>query len=122
MIEEELIWKRLDELSELDEASFMADFHQMVKKKRKEAWHDKHINMKSFMVGGHVLLYDNKFLKFPWKLQMHWFGPFIVADVKELGVVKIVELHNVFLPRWVNGAHLKPFQGSNNVTQNWLHL
>jgi hypothetical protein len=28
-----------------------------------------------------VLLYDNKYQKHPGKLQMHWLGPFIVAEI-----------------------------------------
>jgi len=74
MTQKESILKRLEEISELDEARFMEDFHQAVEKQRKKAWHDRHIKRKSFTVGGHVFPYDRKFLKFPGKLQMHWLG------------------------------------------------
>lgn len=83
MTEKESISKRLEEISELNEARFMEYFHQMVENQRKTSWHDRHIKRKSFMVGGHVFLYDRKFLKSLGKPQMHWLGPFIVAEVKE---------------------------------------
>lgn len=77
-----------------------------------------HIKNISFTVGGHVLLYDRKLLKFPGKLQMHWLGYFIIVEVKESRVIKLAQLDGVLLPGWVNGAWLKPFQGLNNSTQN----
>lgn len=61
------------------------------------------------MVSEHVLLYDNKFLKFPVKLQMHWLGSFIVMEVRESGAIKLVQLDGVLLPGGANGACLKPF-------------
>lgn len=60
MMEEESIMKRLEELLELNEARFMAYFHQIVENKRQKAWNDRHIKWKSFTVGGHVLLNDRK--------------------------------------------------------------
>lgn len=56
------------------------------------------------MVGGHVLLYDRKFFNFMRKLQMHWLGPFIVAEVKESRAFKLSQLDGVLFPGWVN-AH-----------------
>jgi hypothetical protein len=56
-----------------------------------------------------VLLYDNKYQKHPGKLQMHWLGPFIVAEIHDSGVVKLVQLDGILRPRWVNGACLKPY-------------
>ena len=63
--------ERLHELQELDEARFLAEFHQKVQKDRQKPWHDRHIKNKTFQVGGKVLLYDSKFQKFLGKLQMH---------------------------------------------------
>lgn len=64
MIEDESIPKQLEELWELDEARFLAYFHQTVEKKRQKAWNGRHIKQIFLTVGGHVFLYDSKFLKF----------------------------------------------------------
>lgn len=90
----------------------------MVKKQRHNAWHDQHIKRKLFTVSGHVLLYDNMFLNFHGKLQMHWLRPIVVAEVRESRVVNVAQLNDLLLPGWVNGANMKPFHKSNNVTQN----
>lgn len=55
------------------------------------------------------MLYDNKFQKFPGKLQMHWLGPFILAKIRESRAVKLMQLDGILIPGWVNGACLKPF-------------
>lgn len=52
-------------MKELDETRFLAEFHQSVEQRRQKAWHDRHIKKKSFEVIDQVLLYHNKFLKFP---------------------------------------------------------
>jgi len=59
---------RLNQLMELDETRFLAEFHQSVEQRRQKAWHDRHIKRKLFEVGEQVLLYDSKFQKFPRKL------------------------------------------------------
>jgi len=46
---------------ELDEAKFLAEFHQSIEQSRQKAWHGRHIKRKLFTVGGQVLLYKNKF-------------------------------------------------------------
>jgi predicted SnoaL-like aldol condensation-catalyzing enzyme len=42
--------------------------------------------------GDLVLLYDNKYLKHPGRLQMHWVGPFKVVDIREFDVVHMLNL------------------------------
>ena len=108
--EEESLWERLQELQELDEARFLAEFHQKVQKARQKAWHDRHIKTKAFQVGGKVLLYDSRFQKFPGKLQMHWLGPYFVIEIRDLGAVRLAQLEGTVIPWWVNGACLKPYQ------------
>lgn len=65
--------------------------------------------MKTFRVEHRALLYDNKFQKFPGKLEMHWLGPFIVAEIKGSGMVRLTKLDGGMLLGWVNGACLKFF-------------
>ena len=108
--EEASLRERLQELQELDEARFLAEFHQKVQKARQKAWHDRHIKTKAFQVGGKVLLYDSQFQKFTGKLQMHWLGPYFVIEIRDSGAVRLAQLDGTVLPGWVNGARLKPYQ------------
>eukprot|EP00253_Pinus_taeda_P036318 PITA_36318 len=64
--------ERLAQLAELEEERFLAGFHQQVQKHCEEAWHDRHIKLRTFNVNDMVLLYDNKFDKFLGKFIMHW--------------------------------------------------
>ena len=64
---EEIVEERLLHLVELEEVKFIAGFHQQVQKNRKNAWHDRHINSKAIKEGDLVLMYDNKFVRFPGK-------------------------------------------------------
>ena len=108
--DEESLRERLQELQELDEARFLAEFHQKVQKARQKAWHDRHIKTKAFQVGGKALLYDSRFQKFPGKLQMHWLGPYFVIEIRDSGAVRLAQLDGTVLPGWVNGARLKPYR------------
>jgi hypothetical protein len=45
---------------------------------------------------------------------MHWLGPFLVAEIRPLGAVRLVQLDGVLQPGWVNGTHLKLY-----LSQNW---
>ena len=67
MEDEETVNERLLNLVKLEEDRFIAKFHQQVQKDSQKAWHDRHINHKAFKEGDLVLLYDNKFVKFPSK-------------------------------------------------------
>ena len=69
MTNEDTIEQRLSQLVQMDEERFVAGFHQMVENQRQKVWHDLHIQVKPFKVGGLVLLYDNKFFKHPGKLK-----------------------------------------------------
>jgi len=44
----------------MEEDWILAGFHQQVHKERDKAWHDKHINKKTFKEGDLVLMYYNK--------------------------------------------------------------
>jgi hypothetical protein len=85
MSKEESIVQRLMELQELEEIRFLANFHQSVEKERQKGWHDKHIRTKLFSQGDKVLLYDNRYQKYPGKLRMHWLGPFIIVEIQPSG-------------------------------------
>jgi len=61
MIDDATLKEKMDQLMELAESRFLAEFHQLVEQRRRKTWHDKHIKKKSFKIGDHVLLYDSKF-------------------------------------------------------------
>jgi hypothetical protein len=109
MIDDEFVVQRIEDLQELEEARFLADFYQTVEKDRQKYWHDKHIKSKIFTQGDKVLLYDSRYQKHPGNLCMHWLGPFIVAKIQHSGAVKLAQLDGILRPRWVNGTHLKPY-------------
>jgi hypothetical protein len=96
------------ELLELEEARFLPYFNK-IGKPRQKSLHDRHIKNKTFSQGDQALLYDSKYLKCPRKLHMHWLEPFIVGEVRELGVVRLVKIYGVLQLGWVNDSHWKPY-------------
>ena len=101
MTDVETVNERLLHLLGLEEDRFIARFNQQVHKAREKAWHDRHIKNKSFKVGDLVLLYENKFAKFPGQSSMHWLGPYEVKHVTNAGEV---------FPTMVNGSRLKLYR------------
>ena len=73
----------------MEEECFVTGFHQTFEKQRQKAWHDRHIRVKPFKVGGLVLLYKDKFFKHPGKLKTHWLGPYKIAHITDASPVKI---------------------------------
>lgn len=61
----------LAQFMELEEAQFLAGFHQQVPKEHEKAWHDRNIKLHMFKLNDLVLLYDSKFTEFLGKFQMH---------------------------------------------------
>ena len=59
-----------------------------------------------------VLLYDNKFVKHPGKLQMHCLGPYVINFITDGGVVQFQQLDGAMLYKLVNGSWLKPYLDS----------
>ena len=57
-----------------------------------------------------MLLYDNKFMKFPGKFKTHWKGPYIVQKFIDGGAVQLVKLNGEILPSMVNGSRLKKYR------------
>jgi hypothetical protein len=82
-------------LQELEEATFLADFHQTVEKDKQKDWHDRHIKDKIFLKGDKVLLYDSRYQKHPRNLCMHWLGEFIVVEIQYSSLVRIVQLDGI---------------------------
>ena len=110
MDDAEQLQERIVQLIQLEEDLFFTGFHQRVEKYWKKAWHDHHIKNKQFTHGYLVLLYDNKFMKHPGKLQMHWLGPYLVHSITSGGAVQLQQLDGAVFPNIVNGSHLKPYK------------
>ena len=64
-----------------------------------------------------MLLYDNKFDKFPGKFRVHWLGPYIVKEVTNGSAVQLVKLNGEPFLGKVNGNRLKPYMGGPTI---WL--
>ena len=56
-----------------------------------------------------VLLYDNKFLKNPDKLEMNWLGPFIVVEVWDNDFNKLAQLGQFIKQGWMDDTFLDPY-------------
>ena len=54
-------------------------------------------------------MYDNKFFKHPGKIKMHWLGPYVVAHITKVGVVKVHKLDRTLVAGMINGNQLKPY-------------
>ena len=113
MVDEETVNERLLNLVELEEDRFVAGFHLQVQKNREKAWHDRHIKSKAIKVGDLVLMYDNKFARFPGKFCMHWLGPYQVKHVTEGGASSLARLDGTMSPTMVNGSRLKLYRDSH---------
>ena len=116
MTDTNTVEKRLVQLVQMEEDLFIAGFHQNVEKQRHKSWHDRHITIKKFKVGGLVLMYDSRFLKRQHKLKMHWLGPYIVAHITKAGAVKLHKLNGTPVAGMINGTQLKPYQNDCGTT------
>jgi len=56
-----------------------------------------------------VLLYDNRFNKFPGKLHTRWLGPYKVVNVWENGSLQLVDMEGEELSTRTNGARVKRY-------------
>ena len=115
MIDIDAIEQRLSQLIQMEDECFVAGFHQNTEKQRPKAWHDHHIRTKHFEFGGLFLLYDKKFLKYPWKLKTHWIGPYMIAYIIEVGAVKLHKLDGTPFIGMINGSHLKPYYDGHEM-------
>ena len=96
------------QLTELEELRNDAYESSRIYKARTKAFHDAHINRKSFEPGQKVWLFNSKLRLFPGKLRSRWDGPFIVVQVWPHGAVEIRNLQNGQVFK-VNGQRLKPY-------------
>lgn len=109
MVDNKALEESLAQLTKLEGDRFFAGFHQQVQKECEKAWHNQHIKLCTFMVNDLILLYDNKFDKFPGKFQMHWLWLYFIKEIIDGGAVQLVKLNgDPFLGK-VNRSQLKPY-------------
>jgi len=117
MADNETLEERLMQIMELEEDRFLAGFQQQVQKECKKAWHDRHINLCTFNIHDLLLLYDNKFTKYPRKFQMHWLGPYVVKEIIDGGVVQLAKLNGEPFSGNVNKSRMKLYIGDPTLVQ-----
>ena len=102
--------ERLLQLQELQELRNESYQNAEIYKAKNKAYHDKHINMKSFHVHDKLWLYNSHLRLFPGKLRSRWDGPYEILEVYDNGSVLILDpkTQNSFK---VNGHKLKPYIG-----------
>ena len=87
-----------------------------MQKNREKSWHDRHIKSKTIKEGDLVLMYDNKFARFPGKFRMHWLGPYQVKHVIEGGDSSLATLDGIMMPTMVNGSRMKLYRDSQPLS------
>ena len=107
MVDPNIMKERMSQILALEEVRFIARFHQQVRKAREKAWNDRNIKKKTFQEGYLVLLYDNKFMKFPIKCKTHWLGPYIIKHISNGSAVQLVKMNGQLILGRVNGSRLK---------------
>ena len=98
---------QLQKLEELRNESYQ---NAEIYKAKNKAFHDKHINRKTFHVHDMVWLYNSRLKLFLGKLNSRFDGPYEVLEAFDNGSVLILDpkTKNSFK---VNGHRLKPYHG-----------
>ena len=63
-----------------------------------------------------MLLYDNKFVKFPGNFKTHWLGPYQIQQVTDGGAVQLSKLNEELVPTLINGNRLKLYNDSHSTS------
>lgn len=64
MADHEILEECLAQLMDMEEDRFLVGFHRRVQKEREQAWHDRHIKLRTFKVNNLVLPYDSNLKRF----------------------------------------------------------
>jgi len=116
------------QFNELEELRSKTYENARMYKARTKAFHDKHINRKTFEPNQKVWLSNAKLWLFPSKLRSRWDGPFIITIVFSHGVIEIQNQTNGNTFK-VNGQKLKHFvknivdgQMIESINLQWARL
>ena len=83
--------ERLIQLQELQELRNESYQNAEIYKAKNKAFHEKHINRKTFHVHDKVWLYNSRLKLFPRKLRSRWDGPYEILAVFDNGSVLILD-------------------------------
>ena len=83
--------ERLLQLQELQELRNESYQNAEIYKAKNKAFHDKHINKKTFHVHDKVWLYNSRLKLFPGELRSRWDGPYEILEVFDNGTVLILD-------------------------------
>ena len=84
-------------------------------------FHDKSINLKNFVPGQKVLLYNFRLHLFPGKLKTKWSGPYLVHTVFPHDAIEISDPKNGSIFK-VNSQRLKSFYTTEPESHDILEL
>lgn len=110
------------QLHELEKFRNQAYENANIYKEQTKKWNDRNIQIKEFLEGQLVLLFNFRLKLFLGKLRSRWSDPFIVNKVFPHGVVELKNNINQDTFK-VNGQRLKPYhlgQESGLVEEVWL--
>ncbi|XP_057762550.1 uncharacterized protein LOC130982528 [Arachis stenosperma] len=98
------------QLEELECLRMEAYENARIYKEKTKVFHDHHIRKKDFQKGDEVLLYNSRLRFMPRKLRSRWDSPFKVKEVKNYGVVELLNSQNGERFK-VNGHRVKKYHG-----------
>ena len=81
--------QRVSDLNQLDEFRLRAYESLALYKQKMKKYHDQKIEMREFVVGDLVLLFNSRLRLFPGKLKSKWTGPFRVTPVFPNGAIEL---------------------------------
>ena len=103
---------RLQQLEKMEEDRDLALQHTYLQQAQRKKAYDKKLKRADIQAEDWVLLYDNRFNKFPGKLHTRWLGPYKVVNVWDNGSLQLQDMEGEDLPTRTNGARVKKYFSS----------
>ena len=112
---EESQLQRLQQLEQVEEDRDTALQHTYIQQAQRKKAYDKKLRKKDIHAQDWVLLYDNRFNKFPGKLHTRWMGPYKVLNVWKNGSLQLIDMEGEELSTRTNGARVKKYYPSTDL-------
>ena len=107
--DEESLQERIAMLERLDEVRTQAYLNMATIQKWRKTYYDSKMKSKTLTVDDLVLLYNNRFQKFPGKFKLHWMGPYQVKIPHDNGSFDLVDFEGKTLLTRINDYRLKKY-------------
>ena len=101
--------ERYTMLEKLDETRARAYLNMIAIQKHRKTYYDSKLIPKNLNENDLVLLYDNRFQKFPGKFKMRWFGPYRVLKSYPNGSLELQDFGGRIHATRYNGERLKSY-------------